>query len=195
MTASKVRKTMVSVVAIVGVVVASGVAFAGDDGDRDHHRSSVAEGAPQPMLVGQTTGGVCRMGYDTQLNSLTPPDDSTGDNPPAGSVNLRKTCQGAVVGTFVAEVTTGSGYLHLDMRATCTGTGGMTGACTVGQQVLASPGHTFLKNEPAVGETQSMTMVWTGLKKGLWRFDALVGGINGASVMFRTFTVEAYNGG
>jgi hypothetical protein len=137
------------------------------------------------------------MGYDTQSSTLTPPDDSTADNPPAGSVTITKPCTGAVVGQFVGEVSTSTsgGFIHLDMRATCTGTGGFSNACTVGQQVFASPGHTFLQNNTQGVETHGMNMVWTGLKKGIWRFEALPGGGSSANLQFRTFHVEAFAGG
>jgi hypothetical protein len=38
-------------------------------------------------------------------------------------------------------------------------------------------------------------MVWTGLPRGLWRFEVLPGGNNSANLQFRSFVVEAFNAG
>lgn len=40
-----------------------------------------------------------------------------------------------------------------------------------------------------------MSMVWSGLPQGVWKFEALPGGNNSANVQFRTFTIATYNGG
>ena len=150
-----------------------------------------------PQVTGQATGGVCRMGFDTRNGTLTPPDDSTPDNTPAASASIRKTCSGTVVGAFTGEMSTSSagGFIHLDMRATCIGTGGLAGPCTVGRQVFASPGHTFVETNQSLLHTRSMTMVWTGLKRGIWRFEVLPGGDGKANLQFRTFVVEAFPAG
>jgi hypothetical protein len=129
---------------------------------------------------------------------LVPADDSTGDNPPAGKVTFTKSCGGVAVATFSAEtVTTGAGdFIHLDMRATCIGSGGYSSHhCQVGNSKLAAPGHTFFQTVQEGQQVHSMTMVFTGLSRGKWRFEALVGGNNHAFVDFRTFAVQAYNGG
>ena len=126
-----------------------------------------------------------------------PPDDSTADNVPANSVTIRKVCPGAVIASWTGEVSTpgASDFIHMDIRATCTGTGGMANPCTVGQQVFASPGHTFVKNGADTFSTHSVTMAFSGLQRGIWRIDALPGGNNSANVQFRTLVVEAFNGG
>jgi hypothetical protein len=38
-------------------------------------------------------------------------------------------------------------------------------------------------------------MVFPGLQRGKWKFEALVGGNASARLQFRTFTATAYNGG
>jgi hypothetical protein len=190
------HKSLLALVAVSVVsLVIGGASFAIADGAGDHSRST---GSGQQLLIaGQSTGGGCRMGYDTQTSTNTPPDDSTSDNVPAGVVDLRKTCPGAVIGTFTSEVVTSvaGDFLHIDMRATCTGTGGMSSPCTVGQQIFASPGHTFFRNDQGNVETHAATMVWTGLRRGLWRFEVLPGGNNSANLQFRSFVVEAFNAG
>jgi hypothetical protein len=142
-------------------------------------------------------GGGCKAGYDTETSVLTPPDDSTGDNPAAGSVTFTKSCTGAVVGQFTSETSIPSGgFIHLDMIATCIGTGGFSTHCTVGQTVFGQPGHTFFAQNPTTSiETHAMDMVWPGLVKGQWTFDVRPGGNGTAFVDFRTFFVEAFNGG
>jgi hypothetical protein len=151
----------------------------------------------KPLITGQASGGGCRFGYDTQSSTNIPPDDSTADNAPAASVSIKKTCAGAVVGHFTSEVSTPAAgdFIHIDMRATCTATGGLSSPCTVGQQVFASPGHSFFQNAQSAIGTHAVDMVWTGLKKGVWKFDVLPGGNGNANLQFRTFTVEAFNGG
>jgi hypothetical protein len=82
------------------------------------------------------------------------------------------------------------------MRATCTGKGGFTSPCTVGQQVIALPGDSFFQNNSGFGgETNAMDMVWPGLKRGVWKFEVLPGGDPSSFVEFRTFTVTAFTGG
>ncbi len=61
------------------------------------------------LVAGQSTGGGCRMGFDTQSGSLIPPDDSTSDNVAAGTANIRKVCPGSVIGTFTSETSTPHG--------------------------------------------------------------------------------------
>ena len=181
--------------ATAALVVTGAVAYGA--GDRADHARDTTTAKAALKIAGQSTGGGCRMGYDTQTSTLIPPDDSTPDNVAAGTVNLRKVCPGAVIGMFVAEVSTaGAGdFIHIDMRATCTGTGGMASPCTVGQQVFASPGHTFMRNTQGGVQTHSVQMVWTGLPRGLWRFDVLPGGNNSANLQFRSYVVEAFNAG
>lgn len=192
------RTTGLALGATALLLVSGGVlvgAVAGFD-PRTHPRDTGPDGQATPVLAG-SSGGVCKMGYDTQTGTLTPPDDSTSDNPPAGSIRLNKPCTGAVLGTLSSELSTpnSSDFVHLDMRATCVGTGGYTNPCTVGQTVFASPGHTFFRNGAASLAVHSMTMVWNGLRRGVWVFEALPGGNNSANLQFRTFTVEAFNGG
>jgi hypothetical protein len=180
--------------AAAALMVGTALTAVATAGSAVHPRSGT--NVTSPLIVGQASGGGCRMGYDTETATLVPPDDSTPDNIPAGSVTITKPCQGAVLGEFTSETTTsGSGFLHIDMRATCTGTGGFTNPCTVGQQVFASPGHTFLQNVLESTQTHAMTMVWTGLKRGIWRFEVLPGGNGTGFLGFRTFVVEAFAGG
>lgn len=180
------------------VLLVSGATVVGAVGsDPGAHPRGVSSGDERVARVsGQATGGGCRMGYDTQSGTLIPPDDSTADNVPAGSVTINKPCPGVVIGAFTSEVSTSTAgdFIHLDMRATCTGTGGFASPCTVGQQVFASPGHTFFQNVQSGVQTHAMSMVWTGLRRGIWRFEVLPGGNNRANLQFRTFTVEAFAG-
>jgi hypothetical protein len=180
--------------AATAMVVGATVGYA--SGSAVHSRSKSSESV-SALIASQSTGGGCRMGYDTQTSTLTPPDDSTADNVPAASVTITKPCRGAVVGQFQSEVSTSTAgaFIHIDMRATCTGKGGFTNACTVGMQVFGSPGHTFLQNVQAGVQTHGVNMVWTGLPKGIWRFDVLPGGGQGGNLQFRTFHVEAFAGG
>jgi hypothetical protein len=128
---------------------------------------------------------------------LVPPDDSTADNVPANTVTLSKGCPGAVMGLWVGETSTPTAgdFIHMDMRATCTGTGGFSSPCTVGQQVFGSPGHTFVQNAVSGSQTHSLQMMWTALPRGVWQFDVLPGGNNRANIQFRSFTVQAFSGG
>lgn len=184
--------------AAVAIAVAGGAWAVAGSGEADHPRDEGAKAAAgSARITGHSFGTLCRMGYDTQSSTLTPPDDSTADNVPAATVSFKKTCVGAVTATLSAETsTTAAGaFIHLDMRATCTGTGGLSNPCTVGQQIFGSPGHTFFQNVQAGVQVHSATMVWTGLPKGVWRFDALPGGGQSANLQFRTFTVQSYKGG
>ena len=63
-------------------LLVSGAAFAvaGGDGGPQHARTATKAEAVQALIVGESTGGGCRMGYDTQSSTLIPPDDSTADN-------------------------------------------------------------------------------------------------------------------
>jgi hypothetical protein len=190
--ASRLRRlAVVLAVAALGIG-SSSWALAAGDGDPSRHRTGAQAAAPH--LVG-ATGVACRVGYDTEAAALVPPDDSTTDNPPAATVTFSKKCSGVVLGVFSGEVTTMAGdFLHLDMRATCTGTGGYATHCTVGDQVFASPGHTFFQNDVAAVHDGSVQMVWTGLARGVWKFEVLPGGNNSANLQFRTFVVTAYSG-
>ncbi len=199
--ASKPNRWVIFAFAGTLILAVSGTALAvagGEDRATHARNGSSSQGVAAPQFItGESTAGGCRTGYDTQTSTLVPPDDSTPDNVAAATVNLRKPCPGAVVGSFVGEMATNvaGDFIHLDMRATCTGTGGFAMPCTVGQQVFASPGHTFVQTQQTTVQTRAMTMVWPGLRRGLWRFEVLPGGNNSANVQFRTFVVEAYNAG
>jgi hypothetical protein len=176
---------------LVGVAVGTALVAAG---------GTYALAAPGPVVItgaGVSSGGPCKIGYDTSSATLTPPDELLADNPVAGSVTLRKGCAGAVVGEFSSEVRTATGVVTLSMWATCVGTGGFEDACTVGDQVVARPGYTYLaegdSSEPTTS-VHSMQMVFPALPRGRWRFDAVPGGGN-ATLHARTFVVTAYPGG
>ena len=191
------KKTRIALAlsAAIGLVVAGAsvaTAVGGSSGDDRGSGSSDA----QADIAAQATGGGCRMGYDTETSIVTPPDDSTSDNAAAATVTINKPCPGSVIGEFTSETGISSGgFIHLDMRATCVGTGGFSNPCTVGSQAFASPGHTFFSTNPGGIETHAMNMVWSGLPRGQWRFEVLPGGNGTAYLDFRTFVVEAFSGG
>lgn len=179
-----------AVIAVMALAGTTAVMAATGDRARQNTRSLA------PLIAGSASGGGCKAGYDTETSINTPPDDSTSDNPPAASVTFTKPCAGAVVGQLTSEVSVASGgFIHLDMRATCLGTGGFSNHCTVGQQVFGSPGHTFLDSNAGGIETHAMDMVWSGLAPGQWKFEVLPGGNGNSFVDFRTFFVEAFKGG
>ena len=189
------KKMLFGICTAVALVLTGG-AVASAAGDGANHARPTG-GDVSTKAVGTSTGGGCGMGYDTETAENKPPDDSTTNNAPAAVVTLKKTCPGAVVANFTSELSTptASDFIHVDMRATCTATGGLSMPCTVGQEIFGSPGHTFLQHGAATKTTGSMQMVWTGLKRGVWKFEVLPGGNNVASLQFRTFVVEAFAGG
>lgn len=186
----RTRKLLVVLAVAVFALVVSATAFASS---QDPARQSGAK----PSITGTTTGKICKAGYDTEASVVTPPDDSTGDNPAAGIVTLTKSCKGAVVASLDTEVGTATnGFIHMDMRATCTGTGGFTTHCTVGSQVFGNPGHTFVEtNGSQQIATHPVTEVFAGLLPGQWKVEALPGGDGASFVDYRTFVVQAYSGG
>ena len=188
------RKTLYALAAVIAILFGGG-AVAGAVGSTA--AQSRPSGGTSTKVVGSTAGSVCGMAYDTETGTLTPADDSPQDNAAAGSVSLVKKCRGAVIATFTGEINTPNtgSFLHMDARATCTGTGGFDNPCTVGQVVQGDPGHTFLVNGQDVQQTHSMRWIFTSLKKGNWTFEALPGGDGTGFVEFRTFTAEAFNGG
>ena len=191
------RTRTLVIIGVMAAVIAGGAGYAAAAGGSraDQHRGASA--TSHGFIVGNSAQGPCKLGYDTETSTLTPPDDSTTDNSPAGTVQFKKGCPGAVVARWDGEYngTGSSDFLHMDMRATCVGTGGFNSPCTVGQQVFGSPGHTFLQTGGATEGTREAQWVFTGLKRGQWKFEALPGGNNSASIGFRTLTVEAWNGG
>ena len=190
------RRRTLAALAIASALVVTGTFAFGAGESKDHDRDA-SPSAARALITNQSTGGGCAMGYDTQTSTLVPPDDSTSDNVAAATVTIKKVCPGAVTGHFVSETSTATAgdFIHVDMRATCVGTGRLSNPCTVGQQVFGSPGHTFMQNATSGVQTHSVQMVWTGLPRGKWRFEVLPGGNNRASLQFRSFVVEAFNGG
>ena len=183
------RIVFITIVVTLGVLTVGGAVLgATDDGGRD--------GAARVARISGTSRTPCGTGFDTQTFTNIPPDDSTTDNTPAGTVTLKKTCPGAVIGQFTSEVATAASgdFLHVDMRATCVGAAGLANPCTPGQQVFASPGHSFFQNGQASLHTGAINMVWDGLPRGRWRFEVLPGGNNSANLQFRSFVVEAFAG-
>ena len=76
---------------------------AGSEGP-DHPRPTNRE--VSALVTAESTGGGCRMGFDTRSDTLVPPDDSTANNVAAASVTITKPCAGAVVGQFTSETIT-----------------------------------------------------------------------------------------
>jgi len=159
---------------------------------------AVAATGPRAITgSGTSVDGPCKVGYDTETATLTPPDELLADNPVAGTVTMRKPCAGAVVAEFSSEVRTDAGFVTLSMWATCVGTGHAVDPCTVGDQVVARPGYTYLAEGDSyltTTSTHSMQMVFPALPRGIWRFEAVPGGSD-ATLHYRTFVVTAYPGG
>jgi hypothetical protein len=187
------RNVLVLAVATTALVVSGGVAVArgGDNAGRD----KAAFAAPASV---KTSGGVCKAGFATSDEVLKPPDDTAEDNTAAGTVVLTKKCSGAASITFSSEtLTTGAGdFINLAFRATCTGSGGYKHHCKVGNTKTASPGETYFQHNvfPQL-QVQSVTEVFSGLRRGKWKFEVLPGGNNHAILVFRTTMVQAYSGG
>jgi hypothetical protein len=189
------RRKAALVVLATGALIVSGavVAVARDGGDQGLRATSA-----RPQVAVNSSGGLCKAGFDTRRGDFVPESDVATDNPPANRVTLTKGCAGVAAATFSAETNTSDAgdFIHLDMRATCVGSGGFSSHhCTVGTSRLGQPGLTLFQTVEEGTQVHSMTMVFTGLSRGKWRFDALVGGNNHAFVDFRTFAVQAYNGG
>jgi hypothetical protein len=148
-------------------------------------------------VSGTMGGSVCRAGYQTKVGDFVPLDDTTADNAAAATVTLKKSCAGAVVAQFTSEIwVVASGSLHVDFYATCTSTGGFAHPCTVGQKVKASPGDFILSDDPVDSlATHTATMIFKGLKRGVWRIDAVPGGDGASGLDYRTLFVQAFNGG
>ena len=176
------------------LLVASGGALALASAANNVHRAS---DATTQRINGHSSGPPCRTGYDTQTTTLVPPDDTTTDNPAASTVQFKKTCAGMATASFSSEASTpgAADFIHIDMRATCVGPGGLSHGCTPGQMVWASPGHTFFQTGPTAFGVKSINMVWSALPKGVWKFEVLPGGNNVASLQFRSLIVSAYEGG
>ena len=95
---------------IIGLAIAAvSLGISGTVYAQVEHERSGGLGA----AVTGTGSAVCKSGFDTNTGALTPPDDTTGDNAPAGSVQLTKTCTGFTTGLFTGEVThIEHGWLH-----------------------------------------------------------------------------------
>ena len=191
------RKALIAAAVVVAAVAGGAGYAAASTHHPDPNRSQGVSAAVTADPANVSAGGPCKVGYDTETNSLTPPDDSTTDNTPAGTVSFRKGCIGVVIARFDGEYngSDAGNFIHMDLRATCTGTGGLSNACTVGQQVFAQPGHTFLQTGGNTVGTRSAQWAFPALGRGVWTFDALPGGDGTAFLGFRTLTVEAWHGG
>lgn len=168
--------------AYMTVVAAIGPADAAD--------SAQAERASKVTV---TANSLCKIGLQTDKNALTPPDDSTANNRPAGSITFVKPCEGPVRGQLTAELSTSldGDFVHVDMLATCLAGAGQKDPCKAGQEVFASPGHIVMSGQEPT-HSATATLMWESLPRGKWKFEALPGGNDSANLLFRTFTIEAY---
>jgi hypothetical protein len=140
-------------------------------------------------------GGPCAVAGQSAVQLYVPPDTSPNDNKAASEVFMPKTCAGPAVATFSAWVVAPAGTkILVRMVARCVGSGGQTNnPCTVGQEVAADPGTTILaSNVEEPGQVQTVTGLWTFLKRGLWRFELRIGGLGTVKIMNRTLFVQAY---
>ena len=185
----------VLVILATGAMIVSGtmVAVARDGGDQGLRTAST----PGQVTVG-SRGGVCKGGFQTATSILKPAVSAPEDNTPADTVTFTKGCTGAATATFSAVTNTPgpNDFLDLKMRAKCVGSGGYSSHhCQVGNSKFATPGLTDFQTVRTGPQAHTMTMLFTGLSRGKWRFEALLGGNNDSTVTQRTFVVQAYNGG
>lgn len=200
---------LIAALACVSVLLGTTLVLASGDRpargeDRPRPGSGPTASGDAAPISGQASGGGCRLGVDTQLEELTLATDAeTADV--ASGVRVTKPCQGVVVGQFVTEVQLGSSYgnpgvgsLYGYMLATCVGKGGFTNPCTVGSEVIASPGVMALDQDVEIGlQTRPMNAVWPSLKRGIWDFEMVVWNDGSQEILleFSTFHVEAFAGG
>jgi hypothetical protein len=189
------RTATIGAALVIGLVGGGAIALAAGSGGPVHPRTGTS--LKSPAKITSAMGQPCTAGYDTEVATNTPPDDTTTDNSPAASVSIRKQCVGAVIGRFSGEVSVpGAGdFIHIDMLATCVAAAGLSNPCTVGEQVFGSPGHTFFSNGADAFGVHAVDMVWSGLSRGKWKFEVLPGGNSVANLQFRTFDVTAFAGG
>lgn len=196
-TRRKTRRFAALVVATGLVATGAFLSNASSDGNGPRHARVGKTAVATTSLVAGTATVVCRVGYDVEVDTLVPPDDSATDNPPAATTTLTKPCPGVVVAQLSSEmaVPTAADFIHLEMRATCLAPLTFVSPCTTGQTVFGTPGHSFAQNGPSSFGTRTVTMAFPALKRGRWKFEVLPGGNGVARLQFRTFTATAYNGG
>jgi hypothetical protein len=160
----------------------------------------VLAGSTLPEITTVTTGGPCIAAMQTRNNTVALPGGDILGNAPVVSVTMTKPCTGAVTAEFNAVVYANQSTQQVFVLgvAKCVGTGGYaTPHCTVGQVIQGSPGPVIFKDMGVVtsGESHSADFVWTGLKRGKWRFDIRPTGFNDPSLEYRSLIVNAYKGG
>jgi hypothetical protein len=191
------RRAVALAVAIGLVATGAFLSNASSDGNGPQHARVGETAVAGASLVTGTSTVICRFGYDVEVDTLVPPDDSTTDNPPAASTSFAKPCPGVVVAQLSSEMAmpTAADFIHLDMRATCLSPMTFVNPCTVGQTFFGTPAHAFAQNGPSTLGTRTVTMAFPALKRGRWKFEVLPGGNGVARMQSRTFTATAYNGG
>jgi hypothetical protein len=173
------------VAAVAALSVATTIVVAGD-GPSD---------MPTAVDELQTTGSggaICRFGFDARTGLLSNPGAHI-----VASVTLTKKCAGHVTGEFATEAETeifgsGAGEINAHMQATCTGTGGFTNPCSVGQSIWALPANMMLSYGNSFFGARSIAQVWPSLRPGVWRFDVWVNIVNNGILGDRTLLVNAY---
>lgn len=178
--------------AVVAMLAAAGSANAGPE-THPRARDGAAAGQAVPPPPPGATGALCKTAFDASTGSITPPDDSTDDNPAAASVTMLKLCIGPVIGRIAAEVTAEArnSFIHVDLRATCIKPKGQN-PCTAGDVVYAAPGHTFMATGPLKVQSHAVQMLWDDLPSGQWKFEVLPGGDGTAFMGWRMMTIDAY---
>lgn len=194
------QKKRTGLLIAAALLLGATVATAGDAKERSQSGLDKARKAVPTAELNE----ICKMGFDFVADTdPLPNDDTPKNNPPVLQVQMKKPCEGTVLGLFTAEILTADGgEVLLVMDATCTAAGGFANACTPGERVFADPGATefvYLQRNILGTQTHAMNMVWPNLKRGVWRFRVrLSGGDDGATpakVGYRSFIVQAFEGG
>jgi hypothetical protein len=144
---------------------------------------------------------LCASDFKFYEGQLRPPDGTYADNAPAAAVSLRKDCVGTVVVRFSAEVSAPANgdFIDVAAKAQCLRAGGLANGCSSGDVVFGEPGAPDdtikLAHGPIDGmATYSTQWIFRGLQRGVWRFLVLPAGNDNAFMLYRSFTVDAYQG-
>lgn len=178
-----------AIAALLGALPGAAFAAPGQDKAR-------AERNHQPAAAAAEGVKLCGLGVTTSVTDATPPDDEDVDtNMVVLSTTLTKRCEGVLVASFSSEVYTPKegDFIHTGMFAVCVNKAGLDDACTPGDRLYASPGHTYFRNTVGLPQTHSFMSAWSGLKPGKWRIEVEAGGNASAKLGYRTLKAEAYS--
>ena len=167
----------------------------------DEKTASPARSGARTALSSRRLGRVCKTGFDIRPDSHPRDDASPGGTEPAATVDMDKSCRGAVLVRFAASLAlpAGDDTISATAIARCVGHGGYANACSEGDVLIGVPDDNGVQRTAGSGSgkpVRAAQWIYSDLKPGVWKFSDRPEKTGGDVTLHgRSLSVLAFKGG